>query len=89
MTDKDKVELMDYIIRYLESKVTSEDMPVMVGTLSLPQGVKGFKTAEVGHPVFEFKDRYMLYLESNDGKTTVSIPYYKDSLKPVIKFNIL
>jgi len=88
MTDKEKIDLMDYIIRYMEEKVTSADMPVMVGTLNKAQGFNGFKKADVGHPVFEFKDRYIIYLESNDGKTTVSVPYYKDTLKPVIDFRV-
>ena len=88
MTDKEKVDLMDYIIRYMEEKVISADMPVMIGTLNKALGLNGFKRADVGHPVFEFKDRYIIYLESNDGKTTVSVPYYKDTLKPVIDFRL-
>lgn len=88
MTDKEKVDLMDYIIRYMEESVTSSDMPIMIGTLNKAQGINGFKNADVGHPVFEFKDRYIIYLERNDGKTTVSVPYYRETLKPVIDFNL-
>lgn len=45
----------------------SEDLthvPVMIGTLKSKQGIKGFIVAEIGHPVFETKDRYIIYLES-------------------------
>jgi hypothetical protein len=86
MTDEDKIVLMDYIIRYMEDKVTSSEIPVMVGALNKSTGLTGFKMAEIGHPVFEFKDRYVIYLERNDGNVTVSVPYYKESLKPIIDF---
>ncbi len=86
MEDKDKIALMDYIIKYLQDKVTSDDMPIMVGTLNKPQGINGFKNAYVGHPVFEFKERYIIYLESNDGKTKVSVPYHKETFKSVVNF---
>lgn len=87
MTDEEKVILIDYIIRYLEEIQVSSEIPVLVGSLNSPQGINGFKPAVVGHPVFMLKDRYIIYLESNDGKTTVSIPYYKEALNKVINFN--
>jgi len=62
------------------------NVPIMVGTLNKAQGLNGFKKADIGHPVFEFKDRYIIYLESYDGKTTVAVPYYKETLGPVINF---
>lgn len=64
MTEKQKVDLMDYVIKYIQEATTSEDLPTMVGTLNKPLGIKGFKKADVGHPVFEYKDRYIVYLES-------------------------
>lgn len=89
MTDKEKIELADLIIRFISDRQTSkEEIPVKVGSLTKAQGVNSFKTANVGHPVFEFKDRYVIYLESIDGRTTVCIPYYKQTLKPVIDFEI-
>lgn len=88
INDKEKIELMNYIIKYIKEKATSDDMPVFVGVLNRAQGFNGFKRAEIGHPVFEFKDRYIIYLESNDEKTTVSIPYYKDNLKFSIDFKV-
>jgi hypothetical protein len=86
MNDKEKIDLMDYIIKYMQEKVTSQDIPIMVGLLNKETGVIGFKKADIGHPVFEFKDRYIIYLESNDGKTTISVPYYKETLKNYIDF---
>ena len=48
--------------------------------------MNGFKKAEVGSPVFQKGDRYIIYLESLDGKTSVEIPFSKDTLKPAIDF---
>lgn len=86
MNDKEKVDLADYIIQYMQERVTSNDMPIMVGTLNTPTGINGFKPAEVGHPVFEYKEKYIIYLERNDGAMTSIIPYRKESLKPHINF---
>jgi len=86
MTDEKKIELMNYIIKHMEESSSSEDIPVMVGILNKVQGINGFINADIGHPVFEFKDRYIIYLERNDGKITVSIPYYKESLISSIDF---
>jgi hypothetical protein len=85
MKDEQKISIVNQIIEMI-SVADKESLPVMVGSLSSPQGIVGFKPAEIGHPVFEFKDRYILYLERNDGKMTVEVPYYKETLKPVIKF---
>lgn len=41
-----------------------EEIPLLVGHLNAQQGVKYFEKAEVGHPVFEIKDRYIIYLKS-------------------------
>lgn len=87
MLDEQKISLMNYIIKHMEENVSSNDMPVLIGTLNKPTGIKGFVTAEIGHPVFEFKDRYIIYLVSDNGKTTVSVPYYKNTLTPSIDFN--
>jgi hypothetical protein len=86
MQNKEKIALADYLIEFIRERSTVVDMPVMVGTLNKPQGIKGFQRGEVGHPVFEYKDRYLIYLESLDGKTTVTIPYYKETLAPAIDF---
>jgi hypothetical protein len=71
MTDDNKIRLADLVVSFLTDKAADakNEMPVMVGTLNKPQGIKLFKVAEVGHPVFEYKDRYILYLESENELT--------------------
>lgn len=64
MTDTDKIRLANVVIEFLSNFKSGEDIPVMVGTLNKRQGINGFKVAEIGHPVFEVKDRYIIYLES-------------------------
>jgi len=98
MTDNDKIKLVDRIIEMIGNQSQGEDMPVMIGTLNKKQGLNGFYPAEVGHPVFEHKDRYIIYLESITpdkislhGKGLqykhfkVAVPYYKNTLSPFIK----
>jgi hypothetical protein len=84
MNDEQKIALMDRIIAIVRDSQTSEDMPVLVGTLVIKTGLKGFKPAEIGHPVFEYKGQYIIYLESNDGKTAVKVPYHKETLADYI-----
>jgi len=42
--------------------------------------------AEIGTPIFDTGDRYLLMLESLDGKTNVEMTYYKETLKSSINF---
>lgn len=99
MTDKDKIQLTNIIIKYLQEHKSNigDGLPWMVGTLTKRQGINGFKPAEIGHPVFEYKDRYIIYVESETplvtkehGKPmtiehyTVAISYYKETLEPHI-----
>lgn len=84
MTDQQKIQLVDRLMEQISAMSTQEDIPVMVGTLNQPQGIKGFERAEIGHPVFETKDRYVIYLTGPVNKAAV--PYYKDTLKPFIDF---
>lgn len=99
MKDEQKIQLVDRLLESLKDLAVSEDMPVMVGTLSKSVGLNGFQVAEVGHPVFEHKDRYIIYLESKSpqmitqhGKQVeikefkIAVPYYKPTLKPIINF---
>jgi len=94
MNEKEKIER---IIEILKQDVVDDDMPVCVGSLNKSQGLNGFHLAEVGHPVFKLKDRYIIYLDSKSplmisehGKQTtvkefkVAVPYYIDTLAPFI-----
>lgn len=87
MNDKEKIQFANTILSMLkESKGDTVQNPKMIGTLNKAQGIKGFKTAEVGNPVFLKGDRYIIYLESLDGKTNIEVPYYKETLSKVIDF---
>jgi hypothetical protein len=85
MQDAQKIAIIDQIINLI-NQADKESVPVMVGSLTKPFGINGFQTAEIGHPVFEFNNKYILYLERNDGKLTVEIPFYQLTLKEFIKF---
>ena len=87
MTDKEKINLADFIINTIKERSLDSDMPVFIGTLNKAQGIKGFKTAEIGHPVFDTKDRYTIYLERDDALLTVSVSYYKKTLSSSINFS--
>lgn len=92
MTNEKKIALADLIISFISENAdsaTKDEMPIMVGTLTKRTGLVGFKSADIGHPVFEHKDRYVMYFESLDGKTTVAVTYYKDTLKDFIHFTHL
>jgi hypothetical protein len=84
MTNEQKLQLADIIINYCSQFNTSDEMPIMIGTLNTAQGIKGFEKADIGHPVFEYKGRYIIYLSGAQGH--VCVPYYKDSLHYCIDF---
>lgn len=86
MTDEQKIKLADLIISFLSENTTTTEYPRMIGTLTKSVGIKGFKKAEAGIPVFEFKDRYIIYLVRDDGNQTVEVSYYKNTLNPIINF---
>lgn len=86
MTNEQKIQLADLIISFLSERTSKQDMPILVGILLSRQGIKGFQVADIGHPVFEYRDRYLIYVDSLDGKTKVCIPFYKETLSKVISF---
>lgn len=64
--------------------VEPETPLVAIGTLNKPFGLNGFNTAEIGTVVYQKKDRYIIKL-SNE-KTTIEVPFYKETLSPNINF---
>lgn len=99
MTKEEKIRLVDSLLSNIKQSLNSNDYPVLIGTLNKRQGINGFEVAEVGHPVFEYKDRYIIYLESQHPlvekvhgkeltveKYTIKVPYYKETLTPLIDF---
>jgi len=86
MTKEQKIQLADLIINFLSSTTTEEksDMPKLIGTLNKEfAAYVGLKAAKVGTPVFQYRDRYIVYFESETGRT-VEMAYYQDTLKPFI-----
>jgi len=64
------------------------EMPVFVGTLNARQGLNGFEVAEVGHPVFDYKERYIIFLKCLT-KTVEQIPDGNGGhKKEVIEYNV-
>lgn len=60
--------------------------PKLVGSLTKPFGIKGYIKAEVGHPVYDSGNRYIIILK-HETLTDLHVPFYYDSLKTFIKFN--
>lgn len=87
MNLQEKATAYDRIVAMV-TEHAEENTKVMkqVGTLMKKQGIKGFKTMEEGDPVFELGDRYILVMETLDGKSSAQVPYYKETLGPVIEF---
>ncbi len=85
LADKERIFdlLVEQLSRYQDDK---QLMPKMVGMLNKQVGLNGFKVAEIGTPIFDTGDRYLLMLESLDGKTNVEMTYYKETLKSSINF---
>lgn len=87
MTDQQKISLMD---RLIDDILSSNEKGMvtrlqMIGRLTVKQGINGFKKAEVGTPVFIKADRYIIFMETLDGKTCVEIPYHLETLSLVIE----
>ena len=91
MTPQDKAAAYDRIVALIGTEDAVQQTKIMkcVGTLTTKQGIKGFKPVEVGEFVFELGDRYILVMETLDGKSSAEVPYYKDALKPHIKFETI
>lgn len=58
----------------------------LAGVLTSAYGQRGFKKALPGHPVYETKDRYVIYLEPEAStQKRERVPFYKETLEPFIK----
>ena len=89
MTNEQKTQLAELIIDFFSKFKPEEqiEVPRMAGVLKKPQGINGFKRAAPGTPVFEYKDRYLIYFESLSGDKTLEVPYYRQSLEAMIDFS--
>ena len=86
MDNTTKIELAELVLKFISERAEHEDSPTLIGTLKEPNGLNGFKPTYEGYPVFEYRGRYILYLESLDGKNVITVPYNKETLKPIINF---
>jgi hypothetical protein len=88
MDDKLKLKLFDQFLDMISihQKTESVFVPRQIGTLNKIIGQNGFKKAEPKTPVFDLGDRYMIMMESLDGKRNVEVTYYKETLKDAINF---
>lgn len=69
--------------------MTTEEQPIFVGTLKKTFGINGFEKALPGHPVFEYKDRYIIFLKS-ETKTVEQIPDGNGGhTKNMVEFNVI
>lgn len=60
-----------------EIKLNEEPEEKLVGTLTKAFGIGGHDTAQIGHPVYENHDRYIIYLAPTNHRVT----FYKDTFK--------
>lgn len=73
----------------MSNEIEIEDKPVYIGSLNKQQGLKGFEPAKVGHPVFEFKERYVIFLKCLT-KTVEQVPDGNGShTKTLIEYNVM
>jgi hypothetical protein len=78
---------MDLLLEQISLRTEDlKSVPKMIGSLNKVVGLNGFKKAEIGTPVFDTGDRYMIMLESLNGKISVEVTYYKETLSPSVDF---
>jgi hypothetical protein len=88
MQQKDMIQLAEIILAFMADKQeASKEVPQMIGRLNQVLGINGFKKCEVGTPVFDIGDKYMVLFESLDGKISVEVKYYKNTLASSINFD--
>jgi hypothetical protein len=88
MTNEQKILLADKLIDLVEYFTPEAEQPKrVIGTLKVVYGLNGFKKAELGTPVFEYNGKYLIMLESLNGKTGFEVTFYKDTLMDSIEFN--
>ena len=80
MKKETKIELFDQIMNVIafHSKEEKQLIPKNIGVLNKRVTQIGFKPLEIGTPVFEFQDRYLLFFETLNGDKSCEIRYYKE-----------
>ena len=67
-----------------QDEIDEEPQPVYVGTLTKPFGINGYSKAEIGHPVFELNNKYIITIFNPKNEPHV-VSFYKESLAPHIQ----
>ena len=75
--------LKELLKLYLKPNDPTEPEIKQIGTLNKRWGLNGYEVAEVGHPVYEKGDRYVLYI-SHPTLKPLEVPFNKKTLNPVI-----
>jgi hypothetical protein len=70
-----------------EEIVAPEVEEKAIGILNKQWGLKGFKTAMPGRPVYDDGNRYVLYLEPEKAGEAHRVTFYKETLKSWIDFS--
>lgn len=80
MKDKEKIQLFDQITELIKTftQETEKDIPKIIGTLNKPIKINGFKPCDIGTPVFEHQDRYILVFENLNGDKSFEMKYHKN-----------
>lgn len=86
MRIKEYLKTKDYRdkLKELSLEPEPESTPVYVGELMEPFGIKGYSKAEVGHPVFELNDKFIITIFNEKNEPHV-VSFYKETLSPCIK----
>ena len=66
---------------------SNDDEKLIVHLAATKVSLKGYIMPQIGHPVFEKNDRYLVYLLAENGTNPTVITFYKKELEPYIKFN--
>lgn len=70
-------------------QIIAEDISILeekiIGYLTKAQGIKGYNVCAVGAPVYEQGDRYYLHMTQLQGGAILKVPYYKETLEPIIE----
>lgn len=69
----------------VESDESEQPAMKMVGNLKTVFGLNGYDKAEIGHPVYEKGDRYVIFLTS-EKYPALEVPFYKQHLHKHIEF---
>jgi hypothetical protein len=88
MNESGKLKLADLILNTIRDLTEASEvvLPKHVGHLNKRIGQNGFKVAEPGTIVYEINNKYIINLESLDGKRNLEVSYYKETLEPAIEF---